>query len=82
MSDDRKPIWPWVVALLIALPVLYVASFGPAQHVRFRLHDVEWVRESERQAYLPLHKAFIENKLPDWYVSYMVWWVRPEDLLE
>src|SRR5258708_2397178 len=31
MSDDRKkPIWPWIVALLIGLPVLYVASFGPA----------------------------------------------------
>jgi hypothetical protein len=31
MSDDRKkPIWPWIVALLIGLPVLYVASLGPA----------------------------------------------------
>ena len=31
MSDDRKkPLWPWIVALLISLPVLYVASFGPA----------------------------------------------------
>ena len=30
MSDERKPLWPWIVALLIGLPVLYVASFGPA----------------------------------------------------
>src|SRR5262245_48081878 len=31
MSDDRKKsVWPWIVALLIGLPVLYVASFGPA----------------------------------------------------
>ena len=31
MSDDhKKPVWPWIVALLIGLPVLYVASFGPA----------------------------------------------------
>lgn len=32
MSDDRKkkPLWPWIVALLIGLPGLYVASFGPA----------------------------------------------------
>jgi hypothetical protein len=31
MSDDRKkPLWPWIVALLIGLPVFYVASFGPA----------------------------------------------------
>jgi hypothetical protein len=31
MNDDRKkPILPWIVALLIGLPVMYVASFGPA----------------------------------------------------
>jgi len=30
MSDERKPVWPWIVALLIGLPVMYVASFGPA----------------------------------------------------
>jgi hypothetical protein len=30
MSDERKPLWPWIVVLLIGLPVLYVASFGPA----------------------------------------------------
>jgi hypothetical protein len=31
MTDDRKPIWPWIVALLIGLPVLYVVLFGPAR---------------------------------------------------
>src|SRR5262245_56952687 len=31
MSDDRKKaLWPSIMALLIGLPVLYVASFGPA----------------------------------------------------
>ena len=31
MSEERKPhVWPWIAALLIGLPVLYVASFGPA----------------------------------------------------
>ncbi len=31
MSDDRKkPLWPWIVVLLIGLPLLYVTSFGPA----------------------------------------------------
>jgi hypothetical protein len=30
MTSDRKnPLWPWIVALLIGLPVLYVLSFGP-----------------------------------------------------
>jgi hypothetical protein len=30
MTDDRKLLWPWIAAVLIGLPVLYVASFGPA----------------------------------------------------
>jgi hypothetical protein len=31
MSDEgRKPGWPWIAAVLIGLPMLYVASFGPA----------------------------------------------------
>ena len=30
MSGERKPLWPWIVTLLIGLPVSYVASFGPA----------------------------------------------------
>jgi hypothetical protein len=30
MSEERRPLWPWIVALLIGLPVLYVVSFGPA----------------------------------------------------
>src|SRR5262249_14434636 len=31
MTDERKTrVWSWIVALLIALPVMYVASFGPA----------------------------------------------------
>src|SRR5262245_191370 len=30
MSNERQPLWPWIVALLIGLPLLYVASFGAA----------------------------------------------------
>jgi len=31
MSEEtKKPVWPWFAVLLIGLPVLYVASFGPA----------------------------------------------------
>ena len=52
MSDDRKrSVWPWIVALLIGLPVLYIASFGPACWI-FR-----WGSLSEghlRKAYGPI----------------------------
>jgi hypothetical protein len=37
MSDDRKkPLWPWIVALVIGLPVMYVLSSGPARMVACR----------------------------------------------
>jgi hypothetical protein len=39
MSDNRKPVWPWIVALLIGLPVLYVASFGPACWISSRINS-------------------------------------------
>jgi hypothetical protein len=39
MSDERKMrVWPWIAALLIGLPVLYVLSSGPTQTVAFRSH--------------------------------------------
>jgi hypothetical protein len=43
MSEDRKqPLWPWIVALLIGLPVLYVASFGPACWIGSRDATQPW----------------------------------------
>jgi hypothetical protein len=36
MTDKRKSLWPWIVALLIGLPVLYVASSGPARSLLIR----------------------------------------------
>jgi hypothetical protein len=37
MSEDRKkPAWPWITALLIGLPVVYILSSGPAHGVAFR----------------------------------------------
>jgi len=36
MSDERKPFWPWIAALLIGLPVLYLLSSGPMQTVAFQ----------------------------------------------
>jgi len=27
MSDARKLVWPWILALLIGLPVLYVGAY-------------------------------------------------------
>ena len=38
MSDEwNKRVWPWIVAAIIGLPILYVASFGPACWITSRL---------------------------------------------
>jgi hypothetical protein len=29
MSDRKTPFWPWIVAMLVGISVLHVASFGP-----------------------------------------------------
>jgi hypothetical protein len=29
MNDGKRSLWSWIVAALIGLPALYVASFGP-----------------------------------------------------
>ena len=34
----RRPLWPILTAALIGLPVLYVASFGPACWLASRNH--------------------------------------------
>ena len=37
MADHKRPLWPLLTAALIGLPVLYVASFGPACWVSSKL---------------------------------------------
>lgn len=29
MPTNRKPLWPWIVAVVVLAPVLYVLSVGP-----------------------------------------------------
>jgi hypothetical protein len=37
-EEQKKPGCPWMVALLVGLPLLYVLSSGPMQTVAFRCH--------------------------------------------
>src|SRR5262245_18325177 len=34
---DERPLWPWIVTVLVGLRVLYVVSFGPACWICERL---------------------------------------------
>jgi hypothetical protein len=73
MSDDRKALWPWIVALLIGLPVLYVASFGPAA----RLAEAGLISDDVLSIiYTPLGMAV--SACPEWVgkalASYLDFW--------
>ena len=68
MNGDRKTLgWPWIVALLVGLPVLYVASFGPARGAYVHRRMPEWTYTPSRYFYLPILWAM--PRLPDSIVS-------------
>src|SRR5262249_25893692 len=75
MSHDRKKAspWPWIVALLIGLPVLYVASFGPACWLFGRgILPCELTID----AYRPLiHLSFSQAPISGW----LRWYARSGD---
>ena len=55
MRDDRKKcLWPWIVALLIGLPVLYVASIGPAFWAYEHAGKPMWMAYGIHYVYWPL----------------------------
>jgi hypothetical protein len=56
MKDDRKmPLWPWIATLLFGLPLLYVATFGPACWVADRYRDSHpGFRSAAMSVYRPL----------------------------
>lgn len=60
MSKPRT-IWPWVVAIAVMLPVLYVLSFGPAC----------WIVSRVSALHIPIMRLYtpigvIAQKYPDW----------------
>ena len=75
MSDERrKPTWPWIIVVLLGLPVLYVASFGPACWlVRHR-----WIsRSTAAHAYRPIIKY--TRFTPAWAKHAIVWYGGRDD---
>ena len=62
MGDERKKtLWPWIVAVLIALPVFYVASFGPACWLADR-HVITF--RTVVRGYPQLYRSATYNKQP------------------
>lgn len=68
MSEERNPIGLWIVALLIALPAMYVASFGPACWLDSR----QMLPSAIESAYIPLRQIAHDGPEPlrsvlNWY---------------
>ena len=77
MSDDRKkPVWPWIVALLIGVPVLYVASFGPACRFTSGAYAKDESPAANRAmfVYFPLGKILLHSSNAG-YSRLLIWWI-------
>jgi hypothetical protein len=73
MSDERKKsVWPWIAALLIGLPVLYVALFGPSFWLWTKMGQPRWMLTTLALAYDP-----ILNSSEGWPIvrDYVNWWI-------
>ena len=76
MSDERKPLWPWIVALLIGLAVIYVAAAPALMYLACDSSDpYRTLASSANNIYRPLW--FVLDHCPAvshvWY-RYMDFW--------
>lgn len=62
MPPHRKHGWPfWITAAVVALPLLYVASFGPACWIS---DNYEWPRREAAIIFRPLIAATFDGPAP------------------
>jgi hypothetical protein len=64
MTEERKPAWSGLAALLVALPVLYVLSDGPAWWLARQSHTPDWVCTAYRLVYGPVIFAYYHGPGP------------------
>jgi hypothetical protein len=72
MSEERKPIvWPWIAGAVL-LPVLYVASFGPACWLA---SSQAWMpRKAVATCYQPLIRSCANG--PNLLSEAVNWWTH------
>ncbi len=59
-ADRKKAVWPLIVALLIGLSVLYVASIGPAEWLYWKVIPFKFSKAAARTidlVYWPIIEA-------------------------
>jgi len=83
MNDERKPVWPWIVALLMGLPILYQLSLGPwvwvlSHHVLPAPIELWLARMTPTYAapsnFLYDHGPRAAQRIVDWYMDL---WIPP-----
>ena len=76
MSDERKPVWPWIVALLIGLPVVYPMSF--VAFMQLCTHGIlpEWFEASISWIWFPLIEScyWLSEHGPEWMQPVIEWY--------
>jgi hypothetical protein len=78
MSEERKrAVWPWVAALLIGLPVLYVLSYGPACWLIWNVELSQPVLNFLDALYCPFRWSQTTFDWAYWYGSLFVDESRP-----
>ena len=83
MTDRKTRLWPWIVALLIGLPLLYELSLGPwlwlAGHQDFPLSLRLWIIRITPTYAAPSN--FLYNHAPESVQRVMAWyiglWITP-----
>ena len=77
MMDKLGRTWAWIVAVLLGMPVLYVASFGPACWLDWRTSLVG--RELTSIAYRPILRlaaASVDDKRLTGTWQTIQWWME------
>jgi len=65
MSDERKPLWPWIVAVVIGLPVPYVASIGPMFWIYKHVGAPMWMAQGMHYVYWPLVRLSEQSEVSE-----------------
>jgi hypothetical protein len=82
-SDRSRSLWPWIVATVVAVPVLYVLSIGPVLLLVSTLPNPEAGIEVVGPAFEPLG-MLAEHSHPFWVAIrwYVNLWVDFPDFLD
>lgn len=85
MEGRKKHGWPfWFGVMTILLPVLYVASSGPALLISIWISarpgpDLAWPKAAFEVTYAPLGctiSATKSQRVVDAYIGYLDWWTK------